>query len=281
VQAAIGGDIYVMNADGSGLRRVTDGGDPIWSPDGQQIAFVRWREPRGVWVINADGSGEWRVFDWSEARWPSWSPDGSRILFSRQQGGRTDEIERCFRGFCFTFPVHLHWKLGVIRLGDGDFREPSGSQFSLAPMWSPDGNRIVYDDEHGLRVQNEDGSVSYLITHDARDTSPSWSPDGRQVAFTRRQHDHWEVYVVDADGRNLKRLTDTPRQPDGSLGNSAAPAWSPDGRLIAFVTDRSGRWEIWVMGGSGNGQKPLLPDGSPGVGLEYAGVAERVLSWRP
>jgi TolB protein len=147
-------------------------------------------------------------------------------------------------------------------------------------MWSPDGNRIVYDDEQGLRVQTEDGTVSYLITHDARDTSPAWSPDGAKVAFTRRQHDHWEIYVVDADGRNLRRLTDTPRQPDGSLGNSAAPAWSPDGRSIAFVTDRGGRWEVWLMGVSGEGQKPLFLKGMPALSLEYAGLAERVLSWR-
>ena len=283
-QTTIGGDFYSINADGSGLQRITDGTDPVWSPDGKQIAFVRWRDPRGVWVIDTDG-GEWRAFDWSEARWPSWSPDGARILFSHQKGGRTDAVERCFWGFCFTFPAHTQWKLGVIRLSDGDFREPPASRYSLAPIWSPDGERIIYDDEHGLRVQNEDETISYLITHDARDTSPAWSPDGARVAFTRRQHDHWEVYVVDADGRNLRRLTDTPIKPDGEPGNSAAAAWSPDGQYLAFFTDRTGKWEIWVMPVrcgpelSGVGPVPMFPGVLDHLPLEYASVAERAISW--
>jgi hypothetical protein len=286
-QTAIGGFFYTIHADGTALTRLTDGVDPTWSPGGRQIAFTRWREPRGVWVVNADGSGEWRVFDWSEARWPSWSPDGSQILFSRQHGGRTEEVRRCFWGFCFTLGPHPHWKLGTVRLADGDFREPPCSDFSLAPSWSPApleggtaGAAIVYADEHGLRLQSEDETVSFLLTHDSRDTGPAWSPDGKQVAFTRRQHDHWEVYVVDADGRNLKRLTDTPQQPNGTLGNSAAPAWSPDGHYLAFLTDRSGRWAIWLMRADGSGQKPMFNKGVlDGLALEYAGLGERAISW--
>ena len=279
-QTTFGGPFYVVNADGSGLRRMTDGIDPIWSPDASQIAFVRWREPRGVWVVEVGTGNEWRAFDWNEARWPSWSADGSRILFSRQHGGRTEEIERCFWGFCFTIGPDPNWKLGIVRPGDGDFREPPCSESSLAPEWSPVEDRIVYADRHGLRVQSEDGAVSYLITHDARDTGPTWSPDGQQVAFTRRQHDHWEVYVVGADGRNLRRLTDTPRQPDGDLGNSAAPAWSPDGQHLAFLTDRSGRWDIWVMAASdGSGQRPMCQGALDGLTLEYVALGERVISW--
>jgi TolB protein len=276
---------------GDGPQRLTDGADPFWSPDGQQIAFVRWREPRGVWVIDADGSGERRVFDWGEARWPTWSPDGDRILFSRQHGGRVDEVEKCFWRWCFTFPPHAYWRLGIIRPSDGDFREPPASNFALAPDWSPDGERLVYSDEHGLRVQREEQggedpyAASYLITHDSRDTSPVWSPDGRHVAFTRRQHDHWEVYLVDADGGNLRRLTDTPKQSDGSLGNSASPAWSPDGKHLAFLTDRTGRWEIWVMvvpdgtGAGGRDQKPMFTGALDGLTLEYAGLGDRAISW--
>ena len=280
-------DIYILSLANGLLTRVSDtpqyDGSPTWSPDGRELACARWRDPRGIWVISADGSNAWRAFDWGEARWPSWSPDGSQILFSRQYGGRTEETERCFWGFCFTLPAHPHWKLGIVRTADGEFREPKAPNYCLAPTWSPildDGSsRLLYADEQGLKVQNEDASVAYFITRDSRDTSPVWSSDGSRVAFTRRQHDHWEVYVADADGRNPRRLTDTPVRADGELGNSAAPAWSPDGQYLAFLSDRSGKWEIWIMRADGSQQKPMFPGGLGGISLDYASLGERAISW--
>jgi hypothetical protein len=277
-QTTYGGAFYTINVDGTNLQRVTDGIDPTWSPNGDRIAFTRWREPRGVWVANADGSDEQRAFDWNEARWPSWSPDGKQILFSRQHGGQ-EERERCFRGWCFTIPAQPYWKLGIVSVDDRSFSEPPSADVSRAPAWSPDGERIVYNDERGLVVQTVDGEISYEITHDANDTSPVWSPSGDQVAFVRRQHDHWEVYVVDADGQNPRRLTATPERPDGVPGNSASPAWSPDGDYLAFLTDRTGKWEIWGMTATGSRQKPMFDTELDGLRLDYAFVGERAISW--
>jgi hypothetical protein len=281
-QTTIGGDFYTINVDGTGLQRVTDGLDPFWSPDGSQIAFVRWRNPRGVWIVDVDSSGaptnEWRVFDWGEARWPSFSRDGNRILFSRVNGGRKAGT-RCFFGFCFNISARPNWRLSIIRPSDGDFREPPSSNYSQAPYWSPVEDRIVYSDRQGLRIQNEDGSVSYLITHNGQDTSPAWSPDGKRIAFTRRQHDHWELYAVDPDGQNVRRLTTTPPKPNGELGDSVAAAWSPDGQYIAFLTDRTGKWEIWVMRANGADPRPMFDSALEGLPIEYSYVADRAISW--
>ncbi len=297
-QTTVGGDFYVIDVGGDDkgrhdLRRISDGIDPTWSPDGQQIAFTRWREPRGVWVVSE--AGERRVFDWNEARWPSWSPDGEQILFSRQHGGK-EEQEICFRGKCFTIPAQPYWKLGIVDAGDGAFVEPPGPNIAQAPSWSPDGEWIVYAGEKGLVVQDLAGERVTQITDAVRDTGPIWSPDGKKVAFTRRQHDHWEVYLLTfADGPHsggsLTRLTETPERPDGAPslagvpGNSAAPAWSPDGKHLAFLTDRSGRWEIWVTAAPGSGPaggsnpRPMFGSELEGLTLEYSFGGERALSW--
>jgi TolB protein len=277
----MGGEIYTIDVNGEGLTRVGRGMDPSWSPDGDQIAFIRWEEPRGVWVMDADGSDAHRVFAESEPRWTSWSPNGEEILFSRVNGGRVEEREFCFRGMCFTFPATPHWALSAVNMIDGSFYEPAppDSQTSRAPSWSPDGEKVVFADIQGLRVHTLDRSVSYQITNDAKDTSPAWSPDGNQVAFARRQHDHWEVYVVSAGGQNLQRLTTTPVRPDGQPGSSASPAWSPDGASIAFLTDRGGEWEIWMMEANGQGQAPMFDSALDGLTLDYASLGERAISW--
>ena len=76
--------------------------------------------------------------------------------------------------------------------------------------------------------------------------APAWSPDGRKIAFGG----DGEIYVMNADGRGLRRLTRNPAS-DGS------PAWSPDGRRIAFGSERDGNLEVYVMNTDGSGQRNL------------------------
>ncbi len=223
-QTTYGGTFYTIDADGTNLQPITNGIDPVWSPNGEQIAFVRWEELRGVWVADIETGSEWRVFDDSETRSPSWSPSGEEIVFTRINGGRTEAKEKCGRGGCRILEPDPHWTLGVVSTGDGALAEPlPNGEVSLTPDWSPGGDQVVLDGVHGLQVQSVNGQTSYQLTTEANDTSSVWSPDGTQVAFVRRQHDHWEVYVIDADGSGLTRLTNTSALPDGTVGNSVSP----------------------------------------------------------
>ncbi len=281
-----GCDIYVINADGTGLRRLTDGMEPAWSPDGKKVAFTRWRDPRGLYVIDEDGSNETLVFGWVAAKGPAWSPDGSRIVFTRWYGGQDKDIEKSFWGFHWTQPADHWWKLGVVRLEDGYFHDLRCYPHSLSPTWSPDGSVIAYDSDFGIHLTNEEGTIGdvtddrslFAISTDGRDISPVWSPDGSKIAFGFSQHDHWEIYVMNADGSNRVRLTHEELFADPPP-NNVSPAWAPDGRHIAFFTDRNGRWELYVMDADGSNQRPMFEGALDGLKFEYGFVAERMISW--
>jgi len=180
-----------------------------------------------------------------------------------------------------------------VRLEDGYFHDLRCYPHSLSPTWSPDGSVIAYDSDFGIHLTNEEGTIGdvtddrslFAISTDGRDISPVWSPDGTKIAFGFSQHDHWEIYVMNADGSNRVRLTQEEPFADPPP-NNVSPAWSPDGQHIAFFTDRNGKWELWVMDADGSNQRPMLvlsrvegfETALDGLNIEYGFVAERMIS---
>lgn len=141
------------------------------------------------------------------------------------------------------------WSL-VLMDSDGGHRTvvmTTQSGFLAPPAWSPDGSRLVLvSDRSGfsdLWVVNLDGSNAINLTLDeAKDHSPAWSPDGQWIAFASlRDALYWELYVMRADGSDVRRLTWWEDASDLS------PSWSPDGSRIAFASKRDGNWEIYTM----------------------------------
>ncbi len=332
-QTQSGGDIYVINADGSGLRRITHGLDPQLSPDGSRIAFSRWEPRYELFTINLDGSGEraWTQ-NWRQMKSPTWSADGSKLIFSWQNGGRLEAEDRRIDladaaqqaaldddpvdipsnaigievkdGILkYTIPADALWSLKQVDLLSGQLIDLPTEPHSYGPTGHPtQPNLVIYRGDRGVALHNLETGFDQVITSDGRDHTPVISPDGTRVAVSYWQDDHWEVHVMNIDGSARQRLTSTPltvlvegRQlaaefVDGKerfvagknpAWNNAAPVWSPDGSQLAFVTDRTGKWEIWIMNADGSNQRPMFPNGAlDGLTLNYFGVDERMLSWR-
>jgi hypothetical protein len=282
-QASSGGDIYVIQADGSGLRRLTDGLDPAWSPDGRRIALTRWRHPWGVYLIDAESPGpagsEVRVVDAIQLKEVAWSPDGSRIAVTINYSS-SESFTICFFGFCFTIPPFSFGQIWTANLDTGYLLSlPLDDKAVHAPTWSPTRERIVYAGDRGLawidldsmdKGRFEGGSVW--------DTSPTFSPNGQRIAFMGRVHNRWEVFVMNADGTGRQQLTQSdPKLKDPP--SNVAPAWSPDGQQLAFLSNRDGLWRIYVMNADGSRQRPMFGDKLDSLGIRYEWATERVISW--
>lgn len=304
---------------GSDLHYLTDGMDPALSPDGQWVAFTRWEDTQhgalgSLWVINVDGSSERAILgDIHQPKSPTWSPDGLQIAIGTQHGGRVQEERKCSSQpppreaydidvkrdddgdirYCYTLPPHPYYGLRVVDVATGEFEDLPNDLFSLSPAWDPaNPGQLVFDGERGLMrldLAQSEGSI-WTLTDDANDHTPAFSPDGSQIVVSYWQNDHWEIHVMNADGTGRVRLTETSVQArleqmvNGQMPssyNNAAPTWSPDGSQIAFLSDRSGQWEIWVMAADGSNQRPLVTaDMLDGVTLQYDGMEERMLSWQ-
>lgn len=216
------GEIAVADASGANLRvlthdKVTET-SPAWSPNGEQIAFIRPKPHTSdqIWVMNADGTGQHAVTHFSTVPQLfgndvtpdlSWSPDGQELVFAAfptDQGGLRQ---------LYVVNVRTH---GVRRL-------PSVPTGATQPVWSPDGRWIAF-------VGGVAPDRIYLLSTKTRKVRAvghatgldiAWSPNGKQLAF----NSHGKLELVNTAGTRYRSLRVWGQQ----------PSWSPDGRWIVFT----------------------------------------------
>jgi Tol biopolymer transport system component len=242
------GSDYIYIADSSGIRRLTAGAKPTWSPDGRRLAFHR--SGVGVYVINADGTGDRLMAPngWNAA----WSPDGLRIAYNTGVGATDGGIHLISAdGSTHRTLVRVDFVNSYDWLG--------------LPAWSPDGRSIAF-----VRANYEEPWQVYIVSAAGgtprplfggnfipSQAEPAWSPDGATIAFEGFR----SIARVDTAGTGLRI--------HGTAGFAFDPDWSPDGRSLVFHkfsgpaepnSPFGGRMRIYIADVNDGPVRQLIPE---------------------
>jgi Tol biopolymer transport system component len=242
-------DAYLINVDGTNLRKITDGpgwdaAPPnCWSADGTQVLLLSdsGGEKESVFVMNIEPSKPRRIatiIESSVRLYPAYSPAGDKIVYV------------------------LANDLRIFDLGSGTDKFVYRTSAGAIPTFSPDGSKILFQDRIDENTEicsvNIDGSGFINLTQNpSRDMTPAYSPDGSKIAFSASRATStstFEIYVMNADGTD-------PRMVFGDRAISASPTWAPDGKSIVFANDREdgriGNFELFSVGLYGSGLRRL------------------------
>lgn len=229
-------DIYVLDTRVGFAANLThrqgSNFSPIWSPDGQHLAFVSTRDRgRDLYVMNPDGSNLRHLADHvavysSSGRALVWSPDGSQLAFASATGNSSD--------------------ISVVDYDGRNLRRLTHGSYNFAPAWSPDGSRIAFISNQGgtnqIYAMSATGQDVQQMTDGAQilvvPVELAWSPDGQRLAVIDLFPQHG-IYVVDVREHRLRQVTDALTvNPNISVDPNLK--WSPDSRQIAFNAGRFG-----------------------------------------
>ena len=252
------------------------------------LGTVESRDVKEVYIADYDGANQRRITANRQLNiTPVWSPDGRAIAYTSYR-----------RGFPDLFVAHIY---------EGRQENPTGGTGNnYLPAWSPDGTQIAFTSSRDggaaeIYVMNTDGTnVRRLTNHPAIDVTPTWSPTGTQIAFTSDRSGSPQIYLVGSDGLNVRRVTlqesyaDRPtwspapfneiafasrtgpgydikiyelatgvvRQITFGQGSNESPAFSLNGRHLAFTSTRTGQAQIFTVGRDGRNVRQVTRNGN-------------------
>lgn len=238
-----GGEISIVEISTGRITNLTNSPTadkcPDWSNDGKTIIFDSQRDDanRDLYTMNIDGTNVQRLTNMprQQDKCPSFSPDDSRISYICTANGDMD---------IFT----------MNRDGSGvkNLTDDSGSD--RCPSWTPDGKKITFMSNMSgffeVYIINADGSSMKQLTKLKIKNSNCWvaavSPDGKNICFVGDFEGNNELYVMDIDGKNVRNLTQ-------HKAKDQWPAWSHNGKWIAFSSTRTGKELLYIIRPDGQG----------------------------
>ena len=281
-----------VNADGSGAQRLFPDlavDEATFSPDGSRVALVisdsdgdptvtyAALEDSEIYVANADGSGLTRLTDNQRSDdLVHWTPDGTLISFRSNRGKNLSLYTMRPDGSNVQQLTPDTWS--------ADAHDWSSYDGSLVFSGADERNQPAGCSDNEINLLSPPGVFTPLTDDEWYDQSPTWSPDGSRIAYAvSDQSDYaWEIFTMNADGSDQRRVTDYP-------GYDMGPVWSPDGSMLAFTSDRfrgpDARGEDqsglpYVMNADGSGVRLLFTEEQLGAMGIDPNASVSVEDWR-
>lgn len=254
-------EIYIMDWDGANPKKITSYKSitlsPAWSPDGTKIAYTAYVIRGKTKMRNADmflydvpsGKAELLSYRMGINSGASFSPDNKSLYLTISQQGNPDLYHMTLDGTL----------IGKITNGPN-------AAMNVEPAASPDGKLLAFSSDRSgtgrpmIYSMNVDGSkVKRLTFEGVFNSSPSWSPDGTKIAFAGQSEDHFDIFVMNADGSGMIRLTSS-KKPNGKWSSNEDPSFSPDGRFVMYSSNRTGKNQVYISTVDGTEERRVTLD---------------------